>query len=420
MENIRLFRLLTISVIFLSLCGSLLAQEKYSLEKIIELYKLNNIVLKINKMEIDNAVSRKKIARAWENPFIRYAQEGINTGTQENPLKGRELQLTLEQRIPLSGRKGLQSKRAEQDINIASEGYQLIYWAGLSYIKALFYEIQALTNTLDILGKMRQKLEELNTIVIENFERGEASGIDTARIKMILKDLDLEKYNVENSLDFKKRELLTLLDLSNEPSQIDFIESYYHYVIKEEKKNLSHSLIENNPQLQILVNSQKREEIQLSLEKRRNIPDLTAAGGYKKENFYDTYLFSFSLNIPIFNQRKGEIEVATNNLRMNELQQRLITKELLGVFEREYIKHFKSAELIQLFKTQYLNQADKLENATLAAYKGGEVNMLVLVDALQSVLKTRIEFIDLKLQNNVAIFNIEKMISREIELEKIQ
>jgi hypothetical protein len=46
--------------------------------------------------------------------------------------------------------------------------------------------------------------------------------------------------------------------------------------------------------------------------------------------------------------------------------------------------------------------------------------MLVLVDALQTVLKTRIEFIDLILQNNVAIFNIEKMINREIDLEKIQ
>jgi cobalt-zinc-cadmium efflux system outer membrane protein len=420
MENHRFFRSLTLSIILLSLWGSLLAEEKYSLENIIDLYKQNNIALKINKMEIDNAVSRKKIARAWENPFIRYTQEGINTGTQENPLKGRELQLTLEQRIPLSGRKGLQSKRAEQDINIASEGYQQIYWEGLSYIKVLFYEIQSLTSTLDILGKMRQKIEVLNTIIIENYERGEVSGIDTARIKMILKDLDLEKYNVEISLDFKKRELLTLLDLSNEPSQIDFVDPYYHYVIKEEKKDLKKSLIENNPHIQILVHSQKREEIQLSLEKRKNIPDLTATGGYKKEDFYDTYLFSFSLNIPIFNQRSGEIEVAKNNLRMNELQQRLITKELLGAFEREHLNHLKSTELIQLFKAQYLDQADKLENTTLAAYKGGEVNMLVLVDALQSVLKTRIEFTDLILQNNIAIFNIEKMISREIDLEKIQ
>jgi outer membrane protein TolC len=246
------------------------------------------------------------------------------------------------------------------------------------------------------------------------------SGIDTARIKIILKDLDLEKYNVETSLDFKKRELLTLLDLSNEPSQIDFVDPYYHYVIKEEKKDLRHSLIENNPHIQILSHSQKREEIQLSLEKRKNIPDLTAAGGYKKEDFYNTYLFSFSLNIPLFNQRSGEIEVAKNNLRMNELQQRQITKELLGAFEREHLNHLKSTELIQLFKAQYLDQADKLENTTLAAYKGGEVNMLVLVDALQSALKTRIEFIDLILQNNIAIFNIEKMISREIDLENIQ
>jgi len=371
-------------------------------------------------MEGDNAVSRKKIAGAWENPSIRYIQEGINIGAQDNPIKGREFQLVMEQKIPLSGRLGLQSKHAEQDIQIASEEYRQIFLSGLSYIKALFYEIQSLTYTLDILEKMRLKIEELNTIVLENYKRGEASGIDTARIAMILKDIDLEKYSVGTSLDLKKRELLTLLDLSNEPTQISLVEPYYHYVITEEKQDLSQSLIENNPQIQILINSKKREEIQLSLEKRKNFSDLTAAGGYKKEDLYDTYAFSLSLNIPLFNQHGGEIEVAKNNLRMNELQQRLVTKELLEAFEREYAKYLKSKELIQLFKAQYLSQADKLENTTVAAYKGGEIHMLVLVDALQSALKTRLEFIGLILQNNVAVFNIEKMIGREIDFEKIQ
>ncbi len=420
MKNKRFIWLLTVSMLILSPGNSLLAQEKYSLEKIVDLYKQNNIALKINKMEIDNAVSRKKIAGAWENPSIRYIQEGINIGTQDNPIKGREFQLAMEQKIPLSGRLGLQSKHAEQGIHIASEEYRQVFWSGLSYIKTLFYEIQFLNNTQDILEKMRQKIEELNTIIIENYERGEASGIDTARITMILKDIDLEKYSVDTSLDLKKRELITLLDLSNEPTQISFMEPYYHYVIIEEKSDLSQSLVENNPQIQILINSQKREEIQLSLEKRKNFPDLTAAGGYKKEDLYDTYAFSLSLNIPLFNQHGGEIQVAKNNMRMNELQQRLITKELLEAFEREHAKHLKSKELIQLFKAQYLSQADKLENSTVAAYKGGEVNMLVLVDALQSALKTRLEFIDLILQNNVAVFNIEKMIGREIDSEKIQ
>jgi len=420
MEKRNLSRLLTISLVFLSSWNLLLSQDKYSLEKIVDLYKQNNIALKINRMEIDNAVSRKKIAGAWDNPSVRYTQEGINKGAQENPINGREFQLVLEQTIPLSGRKGLKSKQAEQDIHIVSKEYQQIFWHGLSYIKALFYEIQSLVNTLDILEKMRMKLEELNIIIIENYERGEASGINTARIAVILKDIDIEKYYAEISLDLKKRELLTLLDLSYAPSQMVFDEPYYHYVITEEKEHLSASMIENNPQIQILIDSQKKEEIRLSLEKRKNIPDLIAAGGYKKEDFFDTYAFSFSLNIPIFNQHRGEIEVAKNNLRMNELRQKLQLKELLEIFEREHSKYLKSNELIQLFKARYLREADKLENATLAAYKGGEVTMLVLVDALQSVLKTRLEYIDLILKNNVAVFNIEKMVSREIELEKIQ
>lgn len=419
MKNKRFFCLLAMSISLLLSGIPLPAQETYSLEKVIDLYKQNNIVLKLHQLRIDHAVSGKKIAGAWENPSIRYTQEGINLGTQEDPVKGREFQLALEQRIPLSGRIGLQTEHAEQSIQIATAEYQRIYWDGLSHIKALFFEIQSLTVTLEILEKTKLKIEELNATIIENYERGEASGIDTARIAVILKDIDLEKYLVETSLDSKKRELLTFLSLSSEPSQIALEGGYSHYVIMEEKKDLARALIENNPHIQILVSSQQQEEILLALEKRKNIPDLMASGGYKREHFYDTYAFSLSLDIPILYQRRGEIEVAQNSLRMNALQQKLAAKELLEAFEKEYAKHLKLTELIHLFQSQYLSQADRLEDATVAAYKGGEVNMLVLVDAIQSALKTRRDFIALVLQNNVAVFDIEKMAGRKVHMEKL-
>jgi cobalt-zinc-cadmium efflux system outer membrane protein len=272
---------------------------------------------------------------------------------------------------------------------------------------------------LEILKNTRQKLDEIREIIAENYKQGEASAIDTARIGIVLKDTEVEKYNVEKILDQKKRELLTLLDLSQDQNHINFVEPYGQYKIQEEKKSLRDSMIEHNPLLRQLLNSYEREGIQLSLEKRKNIPDITAAGGYKKEDTFDTYSFSLSFNLPIFNQRKGEIEIAKNNLRMNKLQQRLFKKELTEAFENEYSKYSKADVLIQLFKSQYLNQADKLEDTTLAAYKGGEVNILFLVDALHSAHKTRIEFIDLTLQNNISVFSIEKLVGAELNVEKM-
>lgn len=419
MENSKLLQLLLILLILISAGAAFSGQEEYSLAEIIDLYKQKNIALKIHRIEIDNAISRKKIARTWENPVVQYYQEGINTGTREKLISGTELQLKLEKKISFSGKKGLQIKHAQSNVNIASDEFQQVYWMGLSHAKILYYEIQFLTKNLEILKNTRQKLDEIREIIAENYKQGEASAIDTSRIGIVLKDTEVEKYNVEKILDQKKRELLTLLDLPQDQNHINFVEPYGQYKIQEEKKSLRDSMIEHNPLLRRLLNSYKREGIQLSLEKRKNIPDITAAGGYKKEDTFDTYSFSLSFNLPIFNQRKGEIEIAKNNLRMNKLQQRLFKKELAEAFENEYSKYSKTDVLIQLFKSQYLNQADKLEDTTLAAYKGGEVNILFLVDALHSAHKTRIEFIDLILQNNISIFSIEKLVGTELNVEKM-
>ncbi len=141
---------LVLSLIFL-------AREIYSepaeftLAQIIDLYKQNNIDLQIQRIEVDNAASRKKIVQTWENPIIQYLQEGINIGDSANPIRGNELQFVLGKRISLSGVKTLQIKQAKSDMEIASDAYALTFWDGLFSVKILYSEIQYLKKRLDIL-----------------------------------------------------------------------------------------------------------------------------------------------------------------------------------------------------------------------------------------------------------------------------
>ena len=159
-------------------------------------------------------------------------------------------------------------------------------------------------------------------------------------------------------------------------------------------------------------------ELQLSLERRKIIPDIMAAGGYKNEDNFDTHIFSLSLDFPIFNQYRGEIEIAKNILTRNKFQQRQVKNELLETLETEYTDYLKSTELIGLFQSKYLPSSDKLENASIAAYTGGEIAILTLVDALQTAYRTRIEFIGLILKSNSAIFSIEKITGEELNVEE--
>ncbi|MBU4493920.1 MAG: hypothetical protein KJ874_01300, partial [Acidobacteria bacterium] len=62
--------------------------------------------------------------------------------------------------------------------------------------------------------------------------------------------------------------------------------------------------------------------------------------------------------------------------------------------------------------------SEKLESASIAAYEGGEIAILTLVDALQTAYRTRIEFMDLILKCNSAVFSLEKITGEELDVEE--
>jgi outer membrane protein TolC len=406
-----------LSLIFLA--GEVYSEPaEFTLAQIIDLYKQNNIDLQIQRIEVDNADSRKKIVQTWENPVIQYLQEGINIGDSADHLRARELQFVLGKKISFSGVRTLQIKQAASGIEIASDDYALTFWDGLFSVKMLYSEIQYLMKHLDILLSTKEKVDGLKNIIVANYEQGEASAIDLSRIEIVLKDLALENNDVEKLIEQKRRELMTHLDIPQESEPLTLTESWGQLILKELKETVFFTAIENNPQLQRLADTYTSNELQLSLERRKVIPDIMATGGYKKEDNFDTYTFSLSLDFPILNQRKGEIEIAKNILIQNKFQQRKVKNELLKTLETEYIKYLKSTELIRLFQSTYLPSSDKLENASIAAYTGGEIAILTLVDALQSAYRTRIEFIDLILKSNSAVFSIEKITGEELNVEE--
>lgn len=415
-------KILFILALVLSL--NFLAGEMYSdpteftLAQIIDLYKQNNIDLQIQRIEVDNAVSRKRIVQTWENPVIQYLQEGINIGDSANPIRGSELQFVLGKRISLSGVKTLQIKQAKSDMEIASDEYALTFWEGLFSVKMLYSEIQYLMKRLDILLSTKEKVNRLKDIIVVNYEQGEVSAIDLSRIEIVLKDLALENNDVEKLVEQKRRELMTHLDIPQESEPLALSVSWGQIILKEIKETIFKTAIENNPHLQRLADTYTSSELQLSLERRKIIPDIMVSGGYKKEDNFDTYIFSLSLDFPILNQRRGEIEIAKNILTQNKFQQRQVKNELLETLETEYTEYLKSTELIRLFQSKYLPSSDKLENASIAAYTGGEIAILTLVDALQTAYRTRIEFIGLILKSNSAVFSIEKITGEELNVEE--
>lgn len=393
-------------------------QAEFNLAQIIDLYKQNNIDLHIQRIEVENSLLRKKIARTWDNPFIQYLQEGINVGDNSNPLRGSELQFVLGKKISLSGARSLQVKQAQSEMKIASDEYSLTFWDGLFSVKMLYSEIQYLMKRLDILLSTKEKVDRLKNIIAANYRQGEASGIDLSRIEIVLKDLALENSDIEKLFEQKRRELMTHLDIPQESEPLALSSSWGQIILKEKKEKLFKTAIDNNPRLQRLADISASNELQITLEKRKIIPDITAVGGYKKENNFDTYTFSLSLDFPIFNQNRGEIEIAKSILTRNKFQQKQVKNEILEALEAEYTGYLKSTELIQLFLSKYLTSSEKLESASIAAYEGGEIAILTLVDALQTAYRTRIEFMDLILKCNSAVFSLEKITGEELDVEE--
>jgi heavy metal efflux system protein len=279
------------------------------------------------------------------------------------------------------------------------------------------------------------KSAEENLVISEDFFKkaeikqnvGEGTNLERLTAKV-------QSTEAKNNLDIAKNELSTAFAELN--YAMGFCKPSYDsdFVLKDslffEDHNINleqvcNSLEENNPQIKIAELNDGIASVDKSLAWSSILPNINLA--YLKQardgdkGFYGA---SFGISIPLWfmSDQKGKIQEANANQSIRESELQLTRNDIALTLKSAINDHENNLKQVRLYVNDILPQAEEIFRTAIKSYEAGELSYIEYLQAKQTLINSRNNYITALFNHYQSIFLIEEIIGENIieksELEK--
>jgi outer membrane protein, heavy metal efflux system len=131
---------------------------------------------------------------------------------------------------------------------------------------------------------------------------------------------------------------------------------------------------------------------QYSLAKANAKQDPTLSGNYSHANGINGITWSFSIPLAIFDRNQGNIAQTRIAIRQADEQQKATGGQVLTDVRDAYEGMQENARIAQLYKSTYLDVAQKSRDISEYAYRRGALALLDFLDAERSYRATQLAY----------------------------
>ena len=136
------------------------------------------------------------------------------------------------------------------------------------------------------------------------------------------------------------------------------------------------------------------------------------------------YGASFGISVPLwfmFDQR-GKIQEAVANQLVSESELQLTKNEVVLKFKSAFTDHENNLKQVKLYVNDILPQAEEIYRTAIKSYDAGELTYLEYLQAKQTLISSRNNYINILFNHYQSVFRIEEIAGQNIidksELEK--
>ena len=361
-----------------------------------ELFFKNNFLLLAQQYNIDKAGAQIIQAKVYPNPEVTADMVGFEgqnnryfpTGSNGNFAAG------LEQLILLGGKRKAQIELAKMDKKLAeaeltdiTRNLQLQIWEA-------FYTLHNQQMVIEKYNKLLDKLDNLITSYQVQVDKNNIALKDLVRLKSVYVKINNDKSEESAILIEQQQKLNILLGLSANTQAIyttDDANSYASGGVLYEDV-LAKSLA-NRPDLNQAKLEIESAKLNVSLQKKLAIPDITLRAGYNQQG--DAFLHQANVGIgiplPIFDRNRGNIQTAKiqveKSQKNTEYKQLQIQNEVLAAYQN-YTRSVEEYKRI----TKLINQDfDAVYTGITNNFQKGNVSMIEFADFFESYNEAQTE-----------------------------
>lgn len=371
---------------------------RITLDQAIEMALRHNHVLQAARTQIQQNQAAEVTANLRPNPTLFTDWEYLPIFSKPQGGVASYLQGSTEGDIGMSymierGHKRQRRLQAAKDITAVTRSTVADNERSLEFqVASLFINVQLAESSLDLAQQDLASFTKTVDIGAITLKDGGMSENDFLKIKLQLLQFETD---VQQGLLNKAQALSDLrqqLGYESVPADYDVAGDFDYKPILVTLPELQSSALQNRPDLRAADQTITAANSQYDLAKANGKQDPTLSANYSHVNGISTSTFAFSIPLAIFDKNQGNIAQTHVAIRQAQEQQLAAKGQVLTDVKDAFEGLQESAKIAQLYRSSYLDVAQKSRDMSEYAYQRGAVALIDFLDAERSYRATQLGY----------------------------
>ena len=318
--------------------------------------------------------------------------------------------LGASQEIPYPGKRGLRAQVATREAGVRHIQIESVRRAVTDKLKAAYFRLAYLQQTLSVLERNDQLLKDVEQIVESRYRVGKGNQQEVLKAQLqhtkILQEITMHHREV-GQLEAQLKQFLNRPqdgpDIQTEPLAAR--------ALTYSAPDLLSLAKQQNPNIQAQQAMLTKTESQVELAKREFRPDFSVQYMYQNTDrkFRDYYMASFSVTLPNRGRRKAELAEAQANQGQANKQLEAEVQQRLAEVQEQYVVAQTSQEQLKIYKDGLIPQSNATFQSALAAYQANRQDFETLLSSFMDVLNLEIDYQRELADHEIALARLETL-----------
>jgi cobalt-zinc-cadmium efflux system outer membrane protein len=370
---------------------------RIDLDQAVQMAVAHNHSLKAARTQIQQSEAEEITAGLRPNPVFTYDDLYVPIFTP-GQFTSNFIDSTTEFDLGLSytierGHKRQARLRAAKDQTAVTRSQVSDTERGLTFnVAQQFVGILLAKSTLQFANQDLASYQQTVNLSSEQYRAGAISEGDLLKIKLQLLQFQMDVSQAQLSMVQAYASLRALEGYDALPAGYDVVGDLAYEPLKLNQEDLQLKALQLRPDYVAAQQGVTASESQYSLAKANGKRDLTAIFDYTHVSSSNDAGLTLSIEIPIFDRNQGEI--ARTNYAIGQAQEtKTAAQETVMTDVANAYEAFKTGDqVVQLYLSGYLKQAQDSRDISEYAYKRGAASLLDFLDAERSYRSTQLAY----------------------------
>jgi cobalt-zinc-cadmium efflux system outer membrane protein len=387
---------IAVCVLTVPVCGQSAGPTSITLDEAIQMALQHNHNMLAARTTIQQSEAEEITANLRPNPslfadweYLPLNHSGQNSQYLHDSTEG-DLGLSY---LVERGKKRQHRLQAAKDVTAQTRSQVADNERSLTFSTAsLFVNVQLAESTLDLAAKDLKSFQKTVDLGQLRYDKGAISEDDYLKIKLQLLQFETDYQQAEMAKVQALSDLRQALGYESVPPDYDVAGPFDYEPLKGNLEDFQLKALQTRPDLRAAQQGVTAATSQYELQRAIGKQDVTVQGNYSHVNGINAASFYGSIPLAIFNRNQGEIARARFAITQAEEQEKATSGQTLTDVRDAYEGWRVSDKIVQLYRSGYLDVAQKDRDIAEYAYQRGAVSLLDFLDAERGYRATQLAY----------------------------